>query len=206
MIDHYRITNIMYKMNENEDKILQTQLKMNSKSMNNILEQDDAEFLFDPESLLFDSINECLYSNASIVINFNFSITDKSETSDDKLNSLDVVTRILIASELHLIMNLHEKYSMNIEKVSIISDKNVTRNEFCVYPDEMYQTENATIRANVRSNGDIDYAVYVPELETTYEVGDYVYTSLISTSPVPPPVSVRSFIVLLFKIPKFSLK
>ncbi|CAF4344593.1 unnamed protein product, partial [Rotaria sordida] len=93
----------------------------------------------------------------------------------------------LLASEFHAVIDLCQKYSMKVESVSIISDKNKTRDEFCSDPDEMYQTKNGIIRRRIRSDGEVDYVVEVPELETTYESGDYTYIFMVSTSPQKAP-------------------
>ncbi|CAF4632701.1 unnamed protein product, partial [Rotaria magnacalcarata] len=39
------------------------------------------------------------------------------------------------------------------------------------------------------SDGEPDFVVDVPELDTTYEGGDYVYLFLISALPAPQPTS-----------------
>ncbi|CAF5201254.1 unnamed protein product, partial [Rotaria magnacalcarata] len=186
-IDYERITKIKYNLKENNGVVLGTRSKINSKSTSNILDEDNDEYLSDSHSLLSDRITERLVHGERIIVNFNFTIADRNETSNDTSTGLHVVTLLLLASEFHGILDLCEKYSMKIEKVSLISDKNKTRQEFCGDPDVMYQTQNGIIRRRERSDGEPDFVVDVPELDTTYEGGDYVYLFLISALPAPQP-------------------
>ncbi|CAF0997110.1 unnamed protein product [Rotaria magnacalcarata] len=188
-IDYERITKIKYNLKENNGVVLGTRSKINSKSTSNILDEDNDEYLSDSHSLLSDRITERLVHGERIIVNFNFTIADRNETSNDTSTGLHVVTLLLLASEFHGILDLCEKYSMKIEKVSLISDKNKTRQEFCGDPDVMYQTQNGIIRRRERSDGEPDFVVDVPELDTTYEGGDYVYLFLISALPAPQPTS-----------------
>ncbi|CAF1259487.1 unnamed protein product [Rotaria sordida] len=180
-IDYKRITNIKYNLKQNHDKVLQNSSNINLKATSNISEKHNNTNIIDSNSLLSDRINEQLFNNQAIFVNLNFSIIDRNETSNDTLTGLHVVTLVLLASEFHYIMDLCEKYSIKIEKISIISDKNKTREEFCSEPDKMYPTNTGIIRRRIRSDGEIDYVVDVPELETTYESGDYTYSFMVST-------------------------
>ncbi|CAF4331119.1 unnamed protein product [Rotaria sp. Silwood2] len=180
-IDYERITKIKYNLKQNHGKFLRTPSKINPKAMNNISENNSNTLIVHPNLLLSDHISERLFNNKSIIVNFNFSITDRNETSNDTLTGLHIVTLLLLASEFHVIMDLCEKYSIKVEKVSIISDKDKTRDEFCGKPDVMYPTNTGVIRRRIRFDGEIDYVVDVPELETTYESGDYTYLFMVST-------------------------
>ncbi|CAF4248703.1 unnamed protein product, partial [Adineta steineri] len=126
------------------------------------------------------AINQ-LNNNKSIVLKFHFSIADRDETSTDALTGLHVVTLLLLASERHALIDLCEKYSFAVETLSIVSDKNKTRQEFCDDPDVLYLARNGVIRRRIRLSGEIDYVVDVPELETTFEGGDFTYSFIVST-------------------------
>ncbi|CAF1030215.1 unnamed protein product [Rotaria sp. Silwood1] len=180
-IDYERITKIKYLVKQNHNKVSQSPSKINSKAISSTSEKDTNTLIVHPNSPVSDSISEQLINNKSIIVNFNFSITDRNETSNDTLTSLHIVTLLLFASEFHVIMDLCEKYSIKVEKVSIISDKNKTRHEFCGEPDVLYPTNTGVIRRRIRFDGEIDYVVDVPELETTYESGDYTYLFMVST-------------------------
>ncbi|CAF1328665.1 unnamed protein product, partial [Adineta steineri] len=126
------------------------------------------------------AINQ-LNNNKTIVLKFHFSIADRDETSTDALTGLHVVTLLLLASERHALIDLCEKYSFAVETLSIVSDKNKTRQEFCDDPDVLYLARNGVIRRRIRLSGEIDYVVDVPELETTFEGGDFTYSFIVST-------------------------
>jgi hypothetical protein len=126
-------------------------------------------------------IRDVLAKNESTEINFYFSISDRNEISNDTLTVLHVVTLLLLTSEYELVLDLCDKYSIKVETLAIISDKNKTREEFCSEPDEMYPTKNGILRARVQPDGEIDYVVDIPELETTYEGGDFTYLFIVST-------------------------
>lgn len=130
-------------------------------------------------------IRNVLSVNESTFINFYFSITDRNEISTDTLTGLHIVTLLLLASEYNVVLDLCENYSVKVETLSIMSDKNKTRDEFCNEPDVMYPTKNGYIRRRIRSDGEIDYVVDIPELETTYESGDYTYVFIVSTLTQP---------------------
>ena len=126
-------------------------------------------------------ISDVLSKNESAIVNFYFSITDRDETSNDTLTGLHVVTLLLLASEFQAELDLCRNYIIKVETVSIISDKNKTRDEFCSDPDVIYIKNSGIIRQRVRADGEVDYVVEVPELETTYESGDYTYLFIVST-------------------------
>jgi len=109
------------------------------------------------------------------MLNLYFTITDRDERSTDHITGLDVVTLLLVVSENKLVLDLCETYSVQVSKLSVTSDKNKTREEFCSDPDEMHSTKNGTLRRRTRSDGEAEYVVDVPELETTYEGGDFTY-------------------------------
>jgi len=134
-------------------------------------------------------ISDILLNNGSVTINSYFSIADRNETSNDTLTGLHVVTLLLLASEYNVILDLCEKYSIKVETLSIISDKNKTQEEFCSDPDVMYPTKDGILRRRVRSDGEVDFVVEIPELETTYEGGDYTYLFIVSTLTQQKPVT-----------------
>jgi hypothetical protein len=138
-----------------------------------------------------DVISNALSKNESVAINFYFSITDRSELSSDTLTGLHVVTLLLLASEFNVVLDLCDKYSIKVDALSIISDKNKTRDEFCSDPDVMFPTKNGIIRRRIRPDGEIDYIVDVPELETTYEIGDYTYVFIVATLTQQQTVIIR---------------
>ncbi|CAF3374975.1 unnamed protein product [Rotaria socialis] len=179
-IDYERVTKIDYRVSVHEDH------SVNRSTINSTIQsknpgKDDSASVVHP----YDSSDEFIYNtlarNKSLAISFSFSITDRNETSQDTLTGLHVVTLLLIGSEFHAVLYLCRNYAIEIEGVSIISDKNKTRDEFCSDPDVMMPTKNGYIRRRLRADGEIDYVVDVPELETTYESGDYTYLFIIST-------------------------
>ncbi|CAF0847723.1 unnamed protein product [Rotaria sp. Silwood1] len=179
-IDYERITKINYRFKEYDDELINRPMR-SSKWKSNKSEKNDSIHVIYPNDLSYDQISDILSSNKSIIISFHFSITDRNSTSSDTLTGLHVVTLLLLASEFHAVIDLCENYSMKVETVSIISDKNKTRDEFCSDPDVMHPTKNGIIRRRVRPDGEVDYVVDVPELDTTYESGDYTYIFMVST-------------------------
>ncbi len=165
-IDYERIIKIDYQIKEEHDKHKLT----NSKVIQPIRSSDDV-------------IMDALLKNESVNIYFYFSITDRHEGSQDTLTGLHVVTLLLLASEFNVVLDLCQNYSIKVEALSIISDKNKTRDEFCSEPDVMYPAKNGFLRRRIRPDGEIDYIVDVPELETTYEMGDYTYLFIVQTLP-----------------------
>jgi hypothetical protein len=152
-----------------------------------------------PYGLSDDVIGDVLSKNKSITINFYFTIIDRNEASNDTLTALHVVTLLLLASEFHVVLDLCKNYSIKVETLSIISDRNKTQQEFCSEPDVMYPTNNGIIRRRVRPDGEIDYVVDIPELETTYEGGDYTYLFIVSTITQQPTPAVLT-VVFKFSI------
>ncbi|CAF1624523.1 unnamed protein product, partial [Adineta ricciae] len=128
-----------------------------------------------------DYINQQLVKNDSVTLNFHFSIADRNEESKDTLTGLHVVTLLLLASERHASIDLCQNYALVVQTLSIVSDKNKTRQEFCDDPDVMYVAKNGEIRRRIRPSGEVDYVVDVPELEATYEGGDFTYLYMVST-------------------------
>jgi len=155
-IDYERITKINYSLKEN-----------------------DSIPIIDSDNF----VSNILSNNKSAPINFYFTIIDRNETSNDTLTGLHVVTLLLLAPELNAVLDLCQKYSIKVETLSIISGENITQDEFCSDPDVMYPTKNGIILPRVNEDGEIDYVVYIPELETTYESGDYTYLFIVSTLP-----------------------
>lgn len=163
-----------------------------------------------------DIVADILENNGSAILNFRFSITDRNELSNDTSTGLHVVTLLLLASEYNAVLDLCQNYSIQVETLTIISDRNKTRDEFCSDPDVMYPTKNGTLRRRVRPDGEIDFVVDIPELETTYEGGDYTYLFIVSTITQPQtPVNqtvldirfthLMSILLLLFS-PKLLLR
>ena len=130
-------------------------------------------------------IDNILANNGSTVLDFHFSITDRNEFSNDTSTGLHVVTLLLLASEFNAVLDLCQNYSIQVQTLTIISDRNKTRDEFCSDPDVMYPTKNGILRRRIRPDGEIDYVVDIPELETTYEGGDYTYLFIVSTITQP---------------------
>ncbi|UJR30770.1 hypothetical protein I4U23_018290 [Adineta vaga] len=126
-------------------------------------------------------ITEQLNKNNSVTLNFHFSIADRNDVSKDTLTGLHVVTLLLLASERHASIHLCQNYSFVVQTLSIVSDRNKTRQEFCDDPDVMFLAKNGEIRRRIKPSGEIDYVVDVPELETTYEGGDFTYLYMVST-------------------------
>jgi hypothetical protein len=151
--------------------------------MSKTSKKDNNTSIIHLNSLSHDFINQRLSNNESITVNFDFSIADRNESSNDTLTGLHVVTLLLLASEFHVVLDLCKDYPIKVETISIISDKNKTGEEFCGDSDAMYQTKTGILRRRIRSDGEIDYVVDVPELETTYESGDYTYLFIVSTLP-----------------------
>jgi hypothetical protein len=165
-IDCERITKIDYSIPQNEEHLFKRSLS------------NENETLIHPTD---NFIRDVLAKNESTEINFYFTIIDRNEISNDTLTGLHVVTLLLLASEFNAVLDLCEKYSIKVERLAIVSDKNKTRDEFCSDPDVMYPTKNGILRRRVRPDGEIDYVVDIPELETTYEGGDYTYLFIVST-------------------------
>ncbi|CAF1145043.1 unnamed protein product [Rotaria sordida] len=184
-IDYERIIKIHFDFKEYDDRVLNKSMT-NSKLKNKKFENSNSTHVTHPNDLSHDKISETLSNNKSIIIKFHFSITDRNSTSSETLTGLHVVTLLLLASEFHAVIDLCQKYSMKVEGVSIISDKNKTQDEFCSDPDVMHPTKNGIIRRRIRSDGEVDYVVDVPELDTTYESGDYTYIFMVSTLPQKP--------------------
>ena len=168
-IDNERITKINYSIPQNDEQLTKRSIS------NQKIDSSPDEF-----------IRDALARNESTVINFYFTITDRNETSNDTSTGLHVVTLLLLISDLHSVLDLCEMYSMKVETLSMVSDKNKTRDEFCSEPDVMYPTKNGILRRRIRPDGEIDYVVDIPELETTYEGGDYTYVFIVSTFTQQP--------------------
>ncbi|UJR15822.1 hypothetical protein I4U23_002751 [Adineta vaga] len=172
-IDYERITKIKYRLQDiTEESAEESSMDQNIKSSALETETDHSSY---------EVIKDILTKNESITVDIYFTIIDQSHDSNDKLTSLHIVTLLLLASEFHAIIDLCQHYSIKVETLSIISDKNKTRDEFCSDPDVMYPTKNGIIRRRVRPDGELDYVVDIPELDTTYESGDYTYLFMIST-------------------------
>lgn len=190
-IDRTRITKIKYDFTTEEDEASFPPVYDSKGKPKPSVRTENALMVHQPS--IDDVLNETLSQNRSTMIKLSFSITDRDETSNDTLTGLHVVTLLLLGSEFHAVIDLCQNYSIKINAVTIVSDRNKTRDEFCSPPDVMMPTKNGEIRRRVRANGVIDYVVYVPELETTYESGDYTYLFIISTlaqkSPRDPVVS-----------------
>jgi hypothetical protein len=194
-IDYERITKIDYSLKEDEDDF-------EERSMSSA-EHNDTDRIIHHDRPSDSFMSNLLSNNESAMLNFYFSITDRNETSADTLTGLHVVTLLLLASEFNVVLDLCQNYSIKVETLSIISDKNKTRDEFCSEPDEMYPTKNGIIRRRIRPDGEIDYVVDIPELETTYESGDYTYLFIVSTitqqkPPTQPMVLSYRFHVQLY--------
>jgi hypothetical protein len=174
-IDYERITKIRYNIIDDGDENLPSSApsrkseKTNNTSIGHL------------DSSSHDFISEQLLNNKSVTVNFHFSVADRNETSEDTLTGLHVVTLLLLASERHASIDLCEDYSFAVETLTIVSDRDKTRQEFCDDPDVLYIAKNGVIRRRITSSGDIDYVVDVPELETTYEGGDFTYVFMVST-------------------------
>jgi hypothetical protein len=181
-IDYERITKIDYSLIQTEDEHLVKRSIIDSENNNT------ARIIY--SNISSDNyINNTLSNNGSVTINSYFSIADRNETSNDTLTGLHVVTLLLLASEYNVILDLCEKYSIKVESLSIVSDKNKTQEEFCSDPDVMYPTKNGILRRRISSDGEIDYVVDIPELETTYEGGDYTYLFIVSTLTQQKPAT-----------------
>jgi len=182
VIDPERIAKIDYSLDENEENLV--------KRSTIDSERNDTRQIIHSNTSSDSLISNVLSNNESAMINFYFSIIDRNETSNDTLTGLHVVTLLLLASEKNAILDLCEKYSIQVVTLSIISDKNKTRDEFCSDPDEMYPTKNGIIQRRVSSDGEMDYVVYIPELDTIYESGDYTYLFIVSTITQQKPSTV----------------
>jgi hypothetical protein len=128
------------------------------------------------------AITRLLSKNQPLSLDMYLTITDRKETSNDSLTGLHVLTLLLLAAEFPGVINICQNYAMKVGKLTIVSDVNQTREQFCSEPDNMYQTSKGIIRRRVRADGEADYVVDVPELETTYEMGDFTYIFIMSTS------------------------
>lgn len=187
-IDYERIIKIRYEILDdfNEDLSTPATRKIPAKNTST-----SVQFL---NSSSAASISEQLIHNKSVTISFHFTIGDRNETSNDTLTGLHVVTLLLLASETHYPIDLCETYSFAVETLTIVSDKNKTRDEFCGDPDVMYTAKNGELRRRIRPSGEIDYVVDVPELEATFEGGDFTYLFMVSTRTQPKePVKIISF-------------
>ncbi|CAF1413452.1 unnamed protein product [Adineta steineri] len=177
-IDYERITKTRYHVNQDNNHLI-------SNLMKNSTVHNESTLGTLPHNSSHTIIRNALLNNQSVTIKFYFTINDRFQDSNDTLTSLHVVTLLLLASEFHVVLDLCNNYSMKVETLSIISDRNKTQHEFCSDSDVMYQSRNGIIKRRVRADGEIDYVVDIPELETTYESGDYVYLFLISTLTQP---------------------
>ncbi len=177
-IDYERIINIKYELKETDnDEELQPSLT------DNVSNENNDTLVMHRNLPSHDIIDERLSNNESITVDFHFSIADRKETSDDTLTGLHVVTLLLLASEFHAVLDFCQNYSVKVETISIQSDRNKTQEEFCDDPDVMATTNDGIIRRRIRSDGEIDYVVDVPSLETTYEIGDYTYLFMVQALP-----------------------
>lgn len=147
--------------------------------------EDGNERFIHRDRLSDNIIDNIVANNRSAMLDFRFSITDRNELSNDTSTGLHVVTLLLLASEFNAVLDLCQNYSIEVQTLNIISDRNKTRDEFCSDPDVMYPTKNGILRRRVRPDGEIDYVVDIPELETTYEGGDYTYLFIVSTITQP---------------------
>ena len=192
-IDYDRITKVKYRLKQENDHLLNrsvsdTKLKSKQSGKNDtvsILPSYDSSHI---------AISNIISNNESAVMNFYFTITDRNKVSKDTLTGLHVVTLLLLASEFHVVIDLCQNYSFKVKTLSIISDKNKTQEEFCSEPDVMSPTKNGIIRGRVRPDGEVDYVVDVPELETKYESGDYTYLFMVSTFKQQPVVTSQTVI------------
>lgn len=180
-IDYNRITKIDYRLNEYDEHLIHPPMADPQIDGRKYSVKNTNEFDIYPHSPSSDIISDILSKNKSAAINFYFSITDRNITSNDTLTGLHVVTLLLLASEFHVVLDLCKDYSIKVKTLSIISDKNNTQAEFCSEPDVMYPTKTGIIRRRVRPDGEVDYVVDIPELDTTYEGGDYTYVFIVST-------------------------
>lgn len=176
-IDHERIAKINYTFEHDEDHTIKRSILDPGQDTNGKIIHRD--YVSD------NIIDDILANNGSAVLNFRFTITDRNELSNDTSTGLHVVTLLLLASEYKAVLDLCQNYSIQVETITIISDRNKTRDEFCSEPDVMYPTKNGILRRRVRPDGEIDYVVDIPELETTYEGGDYTYLFIVSTITQP---------------------
>ena len=152
-LDEERITKIDYRIHQNEE--------YSKRSMFDSRKNKSEGFNRPSDQL----ISNILAKNDSTVMDFYFSIADRNEWSNDTLTGLHVVTLLLLVADNHAVLNLCEKYSIKVESFAIMSDKNKTRDEFCSEPDVMYPTKNGILHRRNRSDGEIDYVVYIPELD-----------------------------------------
>lgn len=180
-IDYDRITKIHFSIQENNEHL----------TRRSIWTSDRNHTFGHPTSN--HTLQQILSSNHSAMLDFYFTITDRNETSDDLITGLDVVTSLLFISEEKRVVDICENYSIQISKLSVTSDKNKTREEFCSDPDVMYPTKNGTLRRRRRADGEDDFVVDVPELDTTYEGGDFTYL-FISTIAQQSPTEDRGVI------------
>ena len=136
-------------------------------------------------------IPSTLTTNETISVNLYFSVADRNEKSNDTLTGLHVLTLLLLASQYSGVLDLCENYSMKVGKLTVVSDPNRTREEFCQDPDSLYQAKAGILRRRIRADGEsdpvVDYVVDVPEMDTTYAMGDFIYMFIISSATQQEP-------------------
>ena len=192
-IDYDRITKVEYRLKNENDRLLNRSIS-NIKLKNKQSGKNGSVSILRSYNSSHIAINKILSNNQSAVVHFYFTITDRNKMPNDTLTGLYVVTLLLLASECHVVIDLCQHYSFKVETLSIISDKNKTQEEFCSEPDVVSKPQNGIIRRRVRSDGEVDYVVDVPELETTYESGDYSYIFMVSTLKQQPVVTDQTVI------------
>ncbi|CAF1438980.1 unnamed protein product, partial [Didymodactylos carnosus] len=186
-IDHDRITKLRYEIDRN-NITSNSEIKENRpKRYNSYVDQNTnlSDIREQRSSLFKNEINNELIKKPVATVNFYFTVKDRNET-DDKKDNLQVVNELLIASEHRLEISLCQNYTSNVETLSILSDKNKTTTEWCPEPDHVYPTNTATLNVRQGTSGEVEYYVYVPELETNYTLGDYNLVFLVSADGTQP--------------------
>ena len=108
-------------------------------------------------------------------------ISDRKENSDDLLSTAHVITFLIFAAEIPTPIDICKDYSMTLGRLHLLSDRDRTKEEFCPAPDIPETTSSGVLSQRIRSGGYVDYVVEVPQTQTTYEVGDFMYLLILST-------------------------
>ena len=175
LIDYGRITKIKYELKPND--VNSKNRSVSSTSTIKPFEKPNGV----PNTGTRDLIHTALAMDGLAKIDFRFTLIDRNETSTDILTGLHVITLLLPAVEARLQIDLCERYSMKIQGISVESDRNKTKVEFCSPPDVSVMSSNGMMNLRRRADGEFDYVLYMPSTDTTYEGGDFDYMLMVSS-------------------------
>lgn len=127
-------------------------------------------------------MRKSLETNKHIDVDIYLSITDRFETSESFLTNFLITSYLSFGANYSGSVDMCRNYSVKIHSVSVVSDRNRARQEFCPPPSTMVTTFDARLKHHYDVNGSLSFVVQVPEEETTYELGDFTYVVLVSAA------------------------